>query len=59
MSRKNLIVEEVHAAREAIAKEAGYSLDRIIDEARIRQAASGRQVVRLPPKNTDAAKKAP
>lgn len=58
MSRKDPIVEEVHAVREAIAKEAGYDLDRIIEAARVRQAASGHPVVRLPPKKPGSAKKA-
>lgn len=49
MPRKDPIVEEVHAAREAIARESGYDLDWIIEGARARQAASGRPVVRLPP----------
>jgi hypothetical protein len=58
MPRKDPIVEEVHAAREAIARDSGYDLDRIIEGARARQAASGRPVVRLPPKKSTEAKKA-
>ncbi len=58
MPRKDPIVEEVHAVREAIAREAGYDLDRIIEAARARQVASGRPVVRLPPKKTAPTKKA-
>ena len=58
MSRKDPIVEEVHAVREALAREAGYDLDRLIEAARERQAASGRQVVRLPPKRPQPAKNA-
>ena len=58
MPRKDPIVEEVHAVREAIAREAGYDLDRIIEAARARQTASGRRVVRLPPKKTTSTKKA-
>jgi len=52
MQRKDPIVEEVHAVRETIAREAGYDLDRIVEAARARQAASGRSVVQLPPKKT-------
>lgn len=48
------IVEEVHAHREAIARESGYDLDRIIEAARGRQALQGRPVVRLEPKKTTA-----
>ncbi len=58
MPRKDPIVEEVHAVREAIAREAGYDLDRIIEAARARQAASGRPVVRLSPKKTASTTKA-
>lgn len=54
MSTKDPIVEEVHAVRQAIARESGHDLDRIIDAARARQAAEGRRVVRLPPKKVAA-----
>ena len=54
MSPKDPIVEEVHAAREAIARESDHDLDRIIDAARARQAAEDRRVVRLPPKRVPA-----
>jgi hypothetical protein len=58
MSPKDPIIDEVHAAREAIAKEGDYDLDRIIEAAKARQIESGRPVVRLPPKKTDIPKKA-
>lgn len=58
MPRRDPIVEEVHAVRETLAREAGYDLNRIVEAARARQAASGRPVVRLPPKRTDSTKKA-
>jgi hypothetical protein len=58
MSQKDPIIEEVHAAREAIAKEGGYNLDRIVEAAKARQLKSGRPVVRLAPKNVDTTKKA-
>jgi hypothetical protein len=58
MPRKDPIVEEIHAVREAIAREAGYDLDRIIEAARARQVASGQPVVRLPPKKVAPTKKA-
>lgn len=58
MSNKDRIVEEVHTVREAIARESGYDLDRIIDAALARQAAGNRRVVRLPPKKVLAAKEA-
>jgi hypothetical protein len=50
MPTKDRIVEEVHAAREAIARESGNDLARIIDSARVRQASGNRRVVRLTPK---------
>lgn len=56
MPTRNRIVEEVHAVREAIARESGYDLDRVINAARARQAAGGLPVVRLAPKKTTATK---
>ncbi len=58
MVRKDPIVQEVHAAREAIAREGGYDLDRIIEAARARQAAGRRRVVRLRPKKSPSPKQA-
>ncbi|HEX9728625.1 MAG TPA: hypothetical protein VGA37_08980 [Gemmatimonadales bacterium] len=58
MPTKDRIVEEVHAAREAIARESNHDLDRIIDTARARQAAEDRRVVRLSPKKVRATKEA-
>ena len=58
MPNKDLIVEEVHTVREAMARESGHDLDRIIDAARGRQAAGSRRVVRLPPKKVPATKDA-
>ena len=58
MPNKDPIVEEVHAVREAMARESGHDLDRIIDAARARQAAESRRVVRLPPKTVPATKDA-
>lgn len=52
MPARDRIVEEVHAVREAIARDSGYDLDRIINAARARQAAGGRSVVRRAPKET-------
>lgn len=56
MPTKDPIVEEVHAVRQAIARESGDDLDRIIAAARARQAAESRRVVRLPPKKVPATK---
>ena len=58
MSSRDPIVEEVRAAREAIAKECGYDIERQGRAMQERQARSGRSVVRLAPKRTAVEKKA-
>ena len=58
MKSSDSIVDEVRAAREAIAKESGDNLEKIVEAARARQSKSGREIVRLPPKKTDSAKRA-
>jgi len=58
MPAKDRIVEEVRAAREAIAQESGHDLDRIIHDALARQAGGKRRVVRLPPRKAAASKEA-
>ncbi|HEX9944138.1 MAG TPA: hypothetical protein VGG03_19165 [Thermoanaerobaculia bacterium] len=58
MPRKDPIIEEIHAIREEIAREVDYDLDRMLEAARARQAASGLQAVRLPPRKVEPAKKA-
>jgi hypothetical protein len=50
MPRKDPIIEEIHGVRDAIARETGYDLDKMLEAARARQKASGRQAVRLSPK---------
>ena len=52
------IVDEIHAIREAMAKASNDDLRKIADAARSRQAASGRKVVKLPPRRATTAKKA-
>lgn len=58
MPRKDPIVEEIHAVREDIARAADYDLEKILKAARERQAVSGVQAVRLPPRKTERVKKA-
>ena len=58
MPGKDPIIEEIHAVREDIARKASYDLDKILDAARLRQAASGVQAVRLPPREPVSIKKA-
>ena len=58
MNVSDSIVEEVRAAREAISKESDDDLEKIVAAARVRQSTSGREIVTLPPKNADPAKRA-
>jgi hypothetical protein len=58
MSRKDPIIEEIHAVREEMARKADYDIEKILEAARARQVASGRQSVQLPPKKVVAVKKA-
>ena len=51
------IIEEIHAVREAIAKESGYDAEKIAAAARKRQEEGGRKVVTLPPRPTATSKK--
>jgi len=50
MLSRDPIVEEVRAARDSIAKEYDYDIERIGRAMQERQAKNGRPVVRLPPK---------
>ena len=59
MSRKDPIIEEIHAVREQLAREADYDLEKMFEAARARQKASGLQAVRLPPREAEATKRAP
>ena len=58
MSRKDPIIEEIHAVRDSLARAADYDLERMLDEARERQAASGMKAVRLSPRKPEPVKKA-
>jgi hypothetical protein len=52
------IVDEVRAARDAIAKEFDYDIERIARAMQERQAKGDRAVVRLPAKRISPFKKA-
>ena len=52
------IIDEVRAARDAIAKEFGYDIERIARAMQERQAKGDRPVVRLQPKRIASFKKA-
>lgn len=56
MPRKDPIIEEIHAVRDAMAREASYDLEKMLEAARQRQAASGLQAVRLPSKSPETVK---
>ena len=52
------IIEEIHAARDALAQAADYNLEKMLEAARERQAASGMKAVQLPRRKTEPVKKA-
>ena len=57
MQQPNPIVDEVRAARDAIAKEFDYDISKIAEAVRARKARSGRTVVNLPPRKATPARK--
>jgi hypothetical protein len=57
MPSRDPIVEEVRAARDAIAKKFGYDIERIARAMQARQAENDRPVVRLEPKRIPQEKK--
>ena len=57
MPSRNPILEEVRSARDAIAKEFNYDIERIGRAMQERQANSDRPIVRLPPKRIPVEKK--
>lgn len=58
MPGKDPIIEEIHAVRDDLARAADYDIEKMLEAARERQAASGAPAVRLPPRNTERVKKA-
>ena len=54
--RKDPIVEEVRAAREAHAERFGYDLEAIVGDLKKHEREGDRQVVSFPPKRLEPAK---
>ena len=50
MRHPDPIVDEVRAARDAIAKEFGYDIDKIVQAMKARESRSGRKLVTRPPR---------
>ena len=59
MRQPDAIVDEVRAAREAIAMEFDYDIAKIAEAVRAREARSGRTVVNLPPRKATPARNPP
>jgi hypothetical protein len=55
MPEPDPIVDEVRAARDSIARQAGYDIARIAEAVREREAAGGGPVVTLPPRKPTVA----
>lgn len=58
MKSSDSIVDEVRAAREAVAKASDDNLEKIVEAARARQSQSGRQVVTHAPRKAVSTKRA-
>ncbi len=52
------IINEVRAARDAIAKELEYDIEKLAEALKAREAESGREIVRLPPREVTVVRKA-
>jgi hypothetical protein len=52
------IIDEVRAARDAIAKECEYDIEKLAAALKVREAKSGRKIVRLPPREVAVVRKA-
>jgi hypothetical protein len=58
MKHRDPIVDEIRTARDAIARESDYDLEKLAQALRKREAESGRPLVRLPPRRPIATRKA-
>jgi hypothetical protein len=52
------IIDEVRAARDAIAKEFEYDIEKLAEALKVREGRSGRKIVRLPPREVSVVCKA-
>ena len=50
MQKFDPILDEVRTARDAIAKEFDYDIEKLAQAIKVREAQSGREVVRLTPR---------
>lgn len=57
MPHKDPILAEIHATREEIARQSDYDIEKMLEGARARQAASGRPAVTLQPRTAEPIKK--
>lgn len=58
MRYSDSIIDEVRAIRDAIAKEYEYDVDKLAEALKAREAKSGREIVRLPPREVSLDRKA-
>ena len=58
MIRTDAIVEEIHAVRDAIARASDFDIDKMLEAARTRQTAEGREIVAFSGKKPVTATKA-
>ncbi len=58
MRQSDPIIDEVRIARDAIAKEFDYDIEKLAAALQAREAASGRRIVRLPPREAVLIRKA-
>ena len=58
MKYSDSIVDEVRAARDAIAKQSDYDIEKLAQAIKAHEVKSGRKIVRLPPKKVTVVRKA-
>ncbi|WP_437953681.1 hypothetical protein WME98_25445 [Sorangium sp. So ce296] len=58
MRYSDSIIDEVRAARDAIAEQYEYDIDKLAEALKAREAKSQRKIVRLPPREVTLVRKA-